>query len=75
MALNRRLCFTAQEPWVMMDQQMMVRLSTSLRAKFGAILAARAWFVKSKSSIENGTVIPESLPVWSKTIKILQKGR
>jgi hypothetical protein len=22
MALNRRLCFTAQEPWVMMDYEM-----------------------------------------------------
>ena len=33
MALNRRLCFTAQEPWVMMDYKMIFLISILLSMK------------------------------------------
>jgi hypothetical protein len=46
MALNRRLCFTAQEPWVMMAYESTSLPLSSLSKKFGAILAACTCFVK-----------------------------
>jgi hypothetical protein len=40
MALNRRLCFTAHELWVMVAYEMIWFAFPSFREKFGAIFAA-----------------------------------
>jgi hypothetical protein len=46
MALNRRLCFTAQKPWVMMAYEMILLISSSFPSEIGAIFAACRCFVK-----------------------------
>jgi hypothetical protein len=54
MALNRRLCFTAQEPWMMMAYEMIFLIFSSFPGIFGAIFAADRCFVKSNHHLKLG---------------------